>query len=69
MHSLTAEGRISGYVVGALPIVLAIIINMMQPDYLRPLYTTPTGIMLLKGAVVLNIVGFYSIRKVCTVNF
>jgi len=69
VHSLTAEGRISGYVIGALPIVLAVIINMMQPDYLRPLYTTETGILLLKGAVVLNILGFYAIRKVCTVNF
>jgi Flp pilus assembly protein TadB len=49
--------------------VLAIIINMMQPDYLKPLYETETGLMLLKGALVLNILGFYCIRRVCRVNF
>jgi len=69
VHALTAEGRISGYVIGALPIVLAIIINMLQPDYLKPLYETQTGIMLLKGSVVLNIAGFWAIRKACTVDF
>jgi tight adherence protein B len=69
VHTLTAEGRISGYVVGALPIVLAVIINMLQPEYLAPLYQTETGLMLLKGAVVLNIIGFWAIRKVCSVNF
>jgi tight adherence protein B len=69
VKSLTAEGRISGYVIGSLPIALAIIINMMQPDYLAPLYETETGLMLLKGAVALNIIGFYCIRRVCRVNF
>ena len=69
VHTLTAEGRISGYVIGALPIALAVIINMMQPDYLKPLFETDTGVMLLKGAVCLNILGFYCIRRVCRVNF
>jgi tight adherence protein B len=67
--SLTAEGRISGYVIGALPIALAIIINGMQPDYLKPLYTTETGVALLKVALVLETIGFYCIRRVCRVNF
>jgi tight adherence protein B len=69
VHALTAEGRISGYVIGVLPIVLAVIINMMQPDYLKPLYETETGLLLLKTAVVLNVIGFYAIRRSCTVNF
>ncbi len=69
VHTLTAEGRISGYVIGGLPVALAVIINMMQPDYLEPLYTTETGLNLLKGAVVLNLLGFYAIRKVCQVNY
>jgi tight adherence protein B len=69
VHTLTAEGRISGYVIGSLPIVLAIIINMMQPDYLKPLFETETGVLLLKGAVVMNILGFYCIRRVCRVNY
>ena len=69
VKALTAEGRISGYVIGTLPICLALIINFMQPDYLEPLFKTETGLMLLKGALVLNIIGFYFIRRVCRVNY
>jgi tight adherence protein B len=69
VKSLTAEGRISGYVIGVLPVALAIIISVMQPDYLKPLFETETGHMLLKGSVCLEIIGFYFINKASKVNF
>ncbi len=69
VKSLTAEGRISGYVIAALPVALGIIINTMQPSYLKPLVTTDIGITLVKVAVGLELIGFYCIRKVCKVNF
>ncbi len=69
VHALTAEGRISGYVIGVLPIALAIIINVMEPDYLKPLYTTETGMTLVKVALVLETVGFYCIRRLSRINF
>lgn len=69
VRTLTAEGRISGYVVGALPIGLMIIISIMQPEYLKPLVSTPPGIKLLKVAVALQVAGFYLIRRACRINF
>jgi tight adherence protein B len=69
VKSLTAEGRISGIVVGVLPIALVAIISVMQPDYLEPLLTTETGHKLLGVAVVLETLGFLAIRKVSRVNF
>jgi tight adherence protein B len=69
VRALTAEGRMSGYVVGALPIALAMVINLMQPDYLDPLLHTESGHSLLKIAATLEIVGFYFIRKASQVNF
>jgi len=69
VRALTAEGRISGYVIGVLPIALAIIINFMQPEYLKPLYTTETGTTLLKVAFGLELTGFYFINKASKVNF
>lgn len=67
--ALTAEGRFSGYIVGALPIALGIIIQGMQPDYLQTLFTTDTGKNLLKLSFVLQVTGFYFIRRACRVNF
>jgi tight adherence protein B len=69
VRALTAEGRMSGYVVGFLPIALAVVINLMQPDYLDPLLHTETGHTLLKIAATLEVVGFYFIRKASQVNF
>lgn len=69
VRALTAEGRMSGYVVAALPIALAMVINMIQPDYMEPLIRTQTGISLLKAAFVLEVTGFYFIKKACKINF
>ncbi len=69
VKSLTAEGRISGIVVGVLPIALVVIISVMQPDYLEPLVATETGHKLLGVAAVLETLGFLAIRKVSRVNF
>jgi tight adherence protein B len=69
VKSLTAEGRISGIVVGVLPIALVAIISVMQPDYLEPLLATETGHKLLGVAAVLETLGFLAIRKVSRVNF
>ncbi|MEE8310634.1 MAG: type II secretion system F family protein [Candidatus Binatia bacterium] len=67
--ALTAEGRFSGYIIGALPVALAIIINVMQPDYLRPLFETEDGHNLLKAAVGMELTGFFFIRRACRINF
>jgi tight adherence protein B len=54
VRSLSAEGRLSGYVLIAMPIVLAAFMFLFRREYLRPLYTEPLGIlMLLLGAVLL----------------
>ena len=69
VKSLTAEGRISGYVIGVLPVALAVIISFMQPDYLKPLFETETGHMLLKTSFCLEAVGFFFINRACKINF
>jgi tight adherence protein B len=43
LRALTAEGRVSGIVLGILPIGTALFVSVMNPDYIRPLFTTPVG--------------------------
>lgn len=69
VRTLTAEGRMSGYVVGILPVALAMVIKMIQPDYLDPLIETEGGHTLLKIAAFLEVSGFYFIRKACKINY
>lgn len=47
IHAMTSEGRATGWVLGLLPIFVFIVLYLMQPDYLEPLWTEQLGIMLL----------------------
>jgi tight adherence protein B len=54
VRSLSAEGRLSGYILIALPVVIGLFMFLTRREYLRPLYTEPLGIlMLLVGGVLL----------------
>jgi tight adherence protein B len=66
--SLTAQGRASGMVLAALPIVLGFILTMVNPTYLQPLFTEPVGRMCIAGAVVLEIVGYMVIQKIVDIK-
>jgi tight adherence protein B len=50
LRSLTAEGRASAVVVGAMPFIVAGALRVMNPAYLATLFTTVTGHLILAGA-------------------
>ena len=68
VQTLTTEARLSGLVLGALPIGLMLILYMVQPAYVTPLFTTPIGQIMLVGAGVMEIAGFFLIRKIATIE-
>jgi tight adherence protein B len=60
--TLTAEGRLSAYVVTALPFVVFLAIGLTNPDYLEPLTESP-GPALLGFCGVLLLVGWFWMRR------
>jgi tight adherence protein B len=66
--TLTAQERISSYVVGALPIACFVLLSVSNPGYLGNLFDIPLGHMLLGVAVVLEIFGFYVIRRIIDIK-
>jgi tight adherence protein B len=66
--TLTAQERMSSYVVGALPLISFTFLKMTNPDYLDQLFATSLGHLLLGLAIVLEIVGFYVIRKIIDIK-
>ena len=57
IRALSAEGRLSAYILVALPVIVAIWLFFTAATYMRPLYTTPLGDLLLGGAAVLLLLG------------
>jgi Flp pilus assembly protein TadB len=69
VHSLTAEGRLSAYILIALPVVLGGFLFLTKPAYMRPLYTTHTGEFMLGVAVVLQVLGTLLMRQMIKVEY
>jgi Flp pilus assembly protein TadB len=57
VHALSAEGRLSSYILIALPVLVGAWLFLTSPQYMRPLYTTGLGEFMLAAAVVLLVVG------------
>ena len=69
VQALTAQARMSGWVVGALPIIILAAFSIIQPSYTTTLFHDPSGQRLLKVAAVLDALAFLSIRKLLKVKF
>jgi tight adherence protein B len=54
---ITAQSRLSAYIVGCLPLVLAVALNALSPGYLQVLVDDPTGRALLALALTLEFLG------------
>ncbi len=67
--ALTAEPRISAIVLALLPVVLLVLLSVLNPDYIRPMYTTTFGHMLLGAAGVLSVIGYFVMRSLGDVEF
>lgn len=65
---LTAQGALSGWIVGLLPIVLGILLYSMNPDYIGLLFSTEMGRILLGTGATLQLIGVLLIKKIITID-
>lgn len=63
VKALSAEGVLSGWILGSLPFVLGFTIILLNPAYILPLFTTPLGWVLLGAGAVLYVIGVLWMRN------
>ena len=68
VSALSAEGRLSAYVLIAMPIIVGAWFFYSDPDYMRPLYTTLAGLVMFVGGAVLVVVGALWMRKLIKIE-
>ena len=68
IKALSAEGRLSSLILTILPILLFAALLVFNPLFLRPLYTTGLGIMMMAGSAVLMILGVFRLRKITEIK-
>ncbi len=65
----SAHGRITAYVLAALPPVLAVLMLMLNPKQMLILTTDPIGINLIIAGVVLQVCGVLLVRKIVDIQY
>ena len=66
--TMTAQGRLQAWVLGALPIGMAVLIYRVDPTMVAPLWEDPIGWIILFFIALLEIVGVFMIRKIVSVD-
>ncbi|HTY62187.1 MAG TPA: type II secretion system F family protein [Acidobacteriota bacterium] len=65
----TAQGRMSLYVLVSVPPAMGVMIYLFQREYIMRLFTDPLGIKFLITGIVLQVIGFFVIRKITQPKF
>lgn len=68
IRALTSQGKLQGLIVGALPIFLAGILYVMEPEAMLPLFTTLYGWGVMAAVFVLLLLGGFFIKKIVTID-
>ena len=69
IKALSAEGRISSYILIGIPIFLAVFMVVMAPEFIAPLWTTTMGLVAVGVGVALMLVGIAWIRRLVRLRF
>lgn len=69
VKTLTAQGRISGMIIGLLPVFIIVIVSMINPQYMLTLITHPIGPFLLLFALVSELIGLVLIRRIVAIEY
>ena len=68
LRVVTAQGRLSGYVLGVMPIAVAGGIFALNPDYATKLVTEPMGRFMVVAALVMQVIGYLWIRRIVNIE-
>lgn len=68
MAAKTAEGRMSAWVMGSMPLLFMLSMHWLSPEWLAPLWSDPVGHVLVVLAAVLTLVGMMLVLKISRID-
>jgi tight adherence protein B len=68
VKTLTTQGRMSGWIVTALPIVIVVLLEIINPHYLHPMLESLAGTVALVLAALWCVAGSFVIRKIVDIK-
>ncbi len=68
LKTATASGKMSGFIVGAMPIIMLVMMTGLQRDMMMIMYTETRGRLCLVGVAMLEAMAFIAIKKITSVK-
>lgn len=68
IKTLTAQGRMARWILTLLPVFLALVISLLNPSYMQPLFATKSGQVLVALAVVMVVAGSLVIKRIVNIK-
>ena len=68
LRTMTAQGRFEAIFMASAPLIAFLLIYFIQPELMRPMVTTKLGWCAIGTVVALEVIGFFSINKIVTVE-
>lgn len=65
----TAQGRLSGLVLGLLPPGVGTLLYLINPEYIGVLFSEPAGKIMLGAGLVMQLVGYFWISRIVKIEF
>lgn len=68
IRTLTAQGRLQGIVVGAMPVIIGVALMIVDPDLMMPFLHSPVGMGTIVAVAILVLCGALVIRKIVNID-
>ncbi len=68
IDALTAQGKMQGWVVAAMPAILGMVLNYMRPDLMEPMMDHIFGYILVTIIAIMEVLGVIIIRRIVNID-
>jgi tight adherence protein B len=68
IDALTSQGKMQGWIVASMPLLLGLVLNQMRPDLMGPMLDHMFGYILVAVVAVMETLGIFIIRRIVNID-
>jgi tight adherence protein B len=68
IKTLTTQQVMTGFIIGLLPVFIALAITVLNPEYINLLFTRTVGQVMLAGGVMMELIGMFLIKRILAIE-
>ena len=66
---LTAQGKVSGFIIGLLPVFILLMVMILNPTYFKGFFGSSIGQIMIVVSVLMEAIGFFVINKIIDIEY